>query len=130
MTRFELRELPESMIVLGGGGPVAAEFAQFFCRLGTRTTLIQRSDHLFSSTDEDLARPVEGPVQARGNASLHRDSVAKIHATRQCQNRPFSPQWQTAHDLGRRDSSGVGARARYPIARARKCGRAGCKRVH
>ena len=55
---LELRELPKSMIVLGGG-PVATEFAQFFCRLGTCTTLIQRSDHIFSSTDEDLARPVE-----------------------------------------------------------------------
>ena len=62
---LELRELPESMIVLGGG-PVATEFAQFFCRLGTHTTLIQRSHHIFSSTDEDLARPVEARFREEG----------------------------------------------------------------
>ncbi len=62
---LELRQLPKSMIVLGGG-PVAAEFAQFFCRLGTRTTLIQRSHHLFSNTDEDLARPVEARFREEG----------------------------------------------------------------
>jgi dihydrolipoamide dehydrogenase len=62
---LELRELPESMIVLGGG-PVATEFAQFFCRLGTHTTLIQRSYHIFSSTDEDLARPVEARFREEG----------------------------------------------------------------
>ncbi len=62
---LELRALPESMIVLGGG-PVAVEFAQFFCRLGTRTTLIQRSDHIFSNTDEDLARPVEARFRQEG----------------------------------------------------------------
>ena len=37
---LELRQAPESMIVLGAG-PVAVELAQFFCRIGTRTTLIQ-----------------------------------------------------------------------------------------
>ena len=62
---LELRALPESLIVLGGG-PVAVEFAQFFSRLGTRTTLIQRSDHIFSSTDEDLARPVEDRFREEG----------------------------------------------------------------
>lgn len=62
---LELRALPKSMIVLGGG-PVAVEFAQFFCRLGTRTTLIQRSDHIFSSADEDLARPVEDRFRQEG----------------------------------------------------------------
>ena len=46
------------MIVLGAG-PVAVELAQFFCRIGTQTTLIQRSDHILSKGDLDLARPVE-----------------------------------------------------------------------
>ena len=55
---LELRTIPESMIVLGAG-PVAVELAQFFCRIGTQTTLIQRSDHILSKGDLDLARPVE-----------------------------------------------------------------------
>jgi len=62
---LELRQTPESMIVLGAG-PVAVELAQFFCRIGTRTTLIQRSDHILSKEDEDLARPVEAKFREEG----------------------------------------------------------------
>lgn len=62
---LELDTLPKSMIVLGGGA-VATEFAQFFCRVGTKTTLIQRSNHIFSATDEDLARPVEQRFREEG----------------------------------------------------------------
>ena len=55
---LELREQPESLLVLGGG-PVAVELAQFFQRIGTEVTLLQRSGHILSKGDEDLARPVE-----------------------------------------------------------------------
>ena len=62
---LELRKVPTSMIVLGAG-PVAVELAQFFCRIGTRTTLIQRSNHILSKGDEDLARPVEERFREEG----------------------------------------------------------------
>jgi len=62
---FELRERPESMIVLGGGA-VAVELAQFFQRIGTQVKLIQRSPHILSSGDEDLARPVETRFREEG----------------------------------------------------------------
>ncbi len=41
-TAMELEELPESLIVLGGG-PVALEQAQLFAHLGTQVTLVVRS---------------------------------------------------------------------------------------
>jgi pyruvate/2-oxoglutarate dehydrogenase complex dihydrolipoamide dehydrogenase (E3) component len=62
---LELKEWPESMIVLGAG-PVAVELAQFYQRIGTRVTLIQRSPHILSFTDEDLARPVEARFREEG----------------------------------------------------------------
>ncbi len=62
---LDLRKLPKSMIVLGGG-PTATELGQFFCRLGTKTTLIQRSAHIFSDKDEDLATPVEARLRNEG----------------------------------------------------------------
>ena len=62
---LELRETPESMIVLGAG-PVAVELAQFFCRIGTQTTLVQRSDYILSKGDEDLACPVEKRFREEG----------------------------------------------------------------
>ena len=62
---LELRQTPKSMVVLGAG-PVAVELAQFFCRIGTRTTLIQRSNHILSKGDADLAHPVETRFREEG----------------------------------------------------------------
>lgn len=61
----DLREPPQSILVLGGG-PVAVELAQFFLRIGVRVTLIQRSPHILSRGDEDLARPVEDRFREEG----------------------------------------------------------------
>ena len=73
---LELRERPERMIVLGGG-PIAVELAQFYQRIGTKVKLIQRSHHILSSGDEDLARPVEQRFRDEGmevytGTQLHR----------------------------------------------------------
>ena len=73
------------MIVLGGG-PVALELAQFFQRIGTHVTLIQRSAHVMSQGDEDLARPVEARFREEGmtvltNTRLHgftREGTQKV----------------------------------------------------
>ncbi|MDH3256487.1 MAG: dihydrolipoyl dehydrogenase [Nitrospinota bacterium] len=62
---LELKDQPASMIVLGAG-PVAVELAQFYQRIGTQVTLIQRSPHILSFTDEDLARPVEARFREEG----------------------------------------------------------------
>ncbi len=62
---LELRKIPKSMIILGAG-PVAVELAQFFCRIGTQTTLIQRSNHILSKVDEDLSRPLEARFREEG----------------------------------------------------------------
>jgi len=62
---LEMREAPESLIVLGAG-PVAVELAQFFSRIGVKVSLIQRSRHILSSGDEDLARSVEARFREEG----------------------------------------------------------------
>lgn len=60
-----IRKAPESIIVLGAGA-VAVELAQFFLRIGTQVTLLQRSGHILSQGDEDLARPVEERFREEG----------------------------------------------------------------
>jgi pyruvate/2-oxoglutarate dehydrogenase complex dihydrolipoamide dehydrogenase (E3) component len=81
---------PASLIVLGGG-PVAAELAQFFQRLGTQVSLIQRSDHILSDADTDLAHAVEDRFRDEGMAlftgarlqRVERDGKRKrVHFTR------------------------------------------------
>ena len=62
---LEMRQMPKSMVVLGAGA-VASELAQFFRRIGTRVSLIQRSRHIMSQGDKDLARPVEERFREEG----------------------------------------------------------------
>ena len=62
---FSFERLPESMIILGAG-PIAAEMAQAFCRLGTRVDVIQRSDQILSNEDQDLADQVMKVLEGEG----------------------------------------------------------------
>jgi pyruvate/2-oxoglutarate dehydrogenase complex dihydrolipoamide dehydrogenase (E3) component len=62
---LKLVRLPKSLIVLGGGA-VAVEYAQFFCRFGVEVTLIQRSSHVLHEFDSDAAGEVEKVFRREG----------------------------------------------------------------
>lgn len=64
---LRLTALPASLVVLGGGA-VALEFAQFFARLGTRVTLLQRSSHILRDADPDVAKELEKALRREGLA--------------------------------------------------------------
>ena len=52
---FELRTLPKSIAIVGGGA-IGCEFATFFSTFGVEVTLIARGDQLLSGEDEDVAK--------------------------------------------------------------------------
>ncbi|GAA3093567.1 dihydrolipoamide dehydrogenase [Kribbella aluminosa] len=56
-TLLDLRELPEHLIVVGGGY-IGCEFAQMFRRFGARVTIIQRADRLLPAEDPDISAAV------------------------------------------------------------------------
>jgi pyruvate/2-oxoglutarate dehydrogenase complex dihydrolipoamide dehydrogenase (E3) component len=62
---LDLPRLPKSLIVLGGG-PVAVELAQFFCRFDVEVTLIQRGQHLLRDCDADAAIALEKAFRREG----------------------------------------------------------------
>jgi pyruvate/2-oxoglutarate dehydrogenase complex dihydrolipoamide dehydrogenase (E3) component len=64
-TILDLRTQPDSLIVLGGGS-VALELGQFFARLGTRVTILQRGRTLLSEMDEDVGRALEAALIDEG----------------------------------------------------------------
>ena len=62
---FSLDHLPKSIIILGAG-PIAIEMAQAFCRLGSKVTVVQRSDQILSKEDKDVADGVMNVLSSEG----------------------------------------------------------------
>jgi pyruvate/2-oxoglutarate dehydrogenase complex dihydrolipoamide dehydrogenase (E3) component len=56
-TIMELDEVPEHLLVLGGGY-VGLEFAQMFRRFGSEVTIVQKGDQLLRREDADVAAAV------------------------------------------------------------------------
>ncbi|TAK21310.1 MAG: pyridine nucleotide-disulfide oxidoreductase [Chloroflexota bacterium] len=61
----ELTELPDRLVVLGGG-PVGVELAQAFCRLGSRVTLIGRNRRVLAAADEEASTIILEALRSEG----------------------------------------------------------------
>jgi len=64
-TIMELDEVPEHLIVVGGGY-VGLEFGQMFRRLGSRVTITERAPQLLSREDPDVAEEVANILRQDG----------------------------------------------------------------
>ncbi len=62
---MELRELPDHLLVMGGGY-IGCEFAQMFRRFGARVTIVQRADHLLNREDADISEAIEDVFRQEG----------------------------------------------------------------
>jgi pyruvate/2-oxoglutarate dehydrogenase complex dihydrolipoamide dehydrogenase (E3) component len=56
-TIMELGEVPEHLLVIGGGY-IGVEFGQMFRRFGSRVTIVQRGEQLLAREDADVAEEV------------------------------------------------------------------------
>jgi mercuric reductase len=75
-TAMELEEVPESLLVLGGGY-VALEQAQLFARLGSRVTMLVRS-RLASVEEPEAARTLTGVFTDEGIRVIPRAVVTEV----------------------------------------------------
>jgi mercuric reductase len=77
-TAMELQEVPESLLVLGGGY-VALEMAQLFARLGSQVTMLVRS-RLASKEEPEVSRSLQGVFADVGIRVVRR--AIPTHVTR------------------------------------------------
>ncbi len=71
---MELEQLPEHLLVLGGGY-VGLEFAQMFRRFGSKVTVIHHDRQILPREDEDVAVALQQAIEAEG-VKFHLDSRA------------------------------------------------------
>jgi len=62
---MEMKELPQSLLILGGG-IIAIEFSQLFVRLGVEVTVIQRGDRLAANLEPEISEEIRRVLEAEG----------------------------------------------------------------
>lgn len=59
---LELKDIPEKMLVVGGGY-IGLEMATVYAHLGTEISVVELSDQLMAGADRDLVKPLEKRLQ-------------------------------------------------------------------
>lgn len=72
-TLFELEQQPQSLVILGAGY-IALEIAQAYQRMGTKITILQRSESILSKEDKDITDELEKHLSGEG-MSIHTGST-------------------------------------------------------
>ena len=78
---LELRETPQSIVIVGGG-PVGAEFAYFYRAYGAEVTVIELLDRLVPLEDEQISRQLERAFKQQGIAYRTSAKVAGIQVSK------------------------------------------------
>jgi glutathione reductase (NADPH) len=78
---FHLKELPGSILIVGGGY-IAVEFAGIFSGLGAKTTLIYRGEKLLRGFDDDLRGALTEEMGRRGIDVRVRTDIVSIEKRR------------------------------------------------
>lgn len=74
---LSLRELPASMIIVGGG-VIGCEIGQYLARMGCRVTILEQLSHLLPQEDKDVAKQLERRFQKESIAFVCNQGVASV----------------------------------------------------
>jgi len=73
-------EVPRSLVVLGGG-PVGAELAQFFRRVGSDVTIVEHNEHLLARVDAEAGKLLAERFAEDGVRVIVGSKVTRIERT-------------------------------------------------
>jgi dihydrolipoamide dehydrogenase len=74
---LSLSEIPESLLIVGGGA-VGVEFASIFAELGSKVTLVEMMERLLPTEDRDLSLQLENSFRRRKIKVLTSNKVESI----------------------------------------------------
>ena len=76
-TALELKEIPETMLVIGGGA-IGLELGQVYATLGTKVTIVEFMQTLIPAADFDIVEPLRKKLERQGIAVLLSSRVEKV----------------------------------------------------
>lgn len=71
---YEMTELPERLLVIGGG-PIGCEMAQTFQRFGSQVTIVDRSDRILNKERPDYSEILASQLRAEGITIINNGSL-------------------------------------------------------
>ncbi|HET8551768.1 MAG TPA: dihydrolipoyl dehydrogenase [Gammaproteobacteria bacterium] len=79
---LELEELPQRMLVIGGG-IIGLEMATVYDALGVEISVVEMTDTLMPGADRAIVKPLEKRIRKRYENILLNTKVSKVEATKQ-----------------------------------------------
>ena len=76
-TALELKEIPEKMLVIGGGA-IGLELGQVYATLGTKVTIVEFMQTLIPAADFDIVEPLRKKLERQGITVLLSSRVKKV----------------------------------------------------
>ena len=76
-TALELKEIPETMLVIGGGA-IGLELGQVYATLGTKVTIVEFMQTLIPAADFDIVEPLHKKLERQGIIVLLSSRVEKV----------------------------------------------------
>lgn len=74
---LELKEIPKKLIIIGGG-VIGCEFAVLYNSLGTKVTIVQRSNRILGNIDKEVREAMARIMEKSGIEILYNVSVEKF----------------------------------------------------
>jgi dihydrolipoamide dehydrogenase len=74
---FKMTELPDSIVIIGGG-VIGVEFATFFASLGKKVHIVELADHILPFEDEDVAQEVKKSLIKKGVKVYEKTKVKDV----------------------------------------------------
>ncbi|MFC1501101.1 dihydrolipoyl dehydrogenase family protein [Elusimicrobiota bacterium] len=77
---FNLNEIPESLVILGGGA-VGTELAQAFAKLGSKVSIVHKDDFLVPTGDSQAGKFIEEVFNKEGIKVLNGRNIDRVEKT-------------------------------------------------
>ncbi|MCL2491291.1 MAG: dihydrolipoyl dehydrogenase [Coriobacteriia bacterium] len=74
---LELTEIPEQLIIMGGG-VIGVELASAYAAFGSHVTIVELADHILPASDARVARTLSAALKDQGITILTKTSVSEI----------------------------------------------------
>lgn len=74
---FEIEQLPEHLVIIGGG-PIGVEMSQAFVNLGAQVTVVDMADRIMQNDDPELVEILAGELAKQGVSFEMNASIKKV----------------------------------------------------